>query len=690
MLSGFDCSGNLRLRGDLKAYRRVRQGRIERWLENPISNRVVRLSEHSFRQLKSGLSTLITKERRFSGNEELWNEAAAQGLLAGSQPRLRPLVPWWKNPLYVRLPGIAADPVARFLAAGSGIFFSPLAVVIWVMFLWISSVMLFVQADGVRASFGQLATFQAHHWMLAITLLGITKVLHELGHAVVCRRQGASCREMGILLLCGIPCLYCDVTDSWRIPSIRGRIAVMLAGIYVEWIVAALASWVWLLHDDPFTKSVAFHVLIVCSISTMLFNINPLMRYDGYYVVSDLLNVTHLRQRAAEAWTAVVTQTLGGRNYSGPVIQGGRWQKSLLALYHGLSYSYQYLVAGVLSTWLLVITEKAGVAILGQLFVALIIIASVVAIAKPILGVFRGTLAWMHVPLWRRFMLTGGTLGLLTMLALLPFQRRIRAEGRVEYAAATNVYASESGTLARVTKEFGETVNAGEMLFQLTEPALAADVLRAELQTKRINIQLVSMMKQSHSNPEMREQLASQQRALHASEVDQRMTRSRVERLTIHAPRDGVIMRPPTIEHRDNESQEAGQGSELPLLQHQRGRFVRPGEVLCCIGREEVKQALLECSASQRRHIAVGDTVMLQIGRLSSHIVPCRVSSISVVEKNRDNSPASDPNRFTIACELPSEVALLSRVNMDAVGVLRGDQTCLCELLWEQLTKLLN
>jgi putative peptide zinc metalloprotease protein len=569
-------------------------------------------------------------------------------------------------------------------------FFSPLAVPLWGIFLCISAVMLFVQANAVRASFMQLAAFQAQHWALAITLLGITKVLHELGHAIVCRRMGARCREMGILLLCGIPCLYCDVTDSWRIPATRGRIAVMLAGIYVEWIVAALASWVWLLHDDPFAKSCAFHVLIVCSISTMLFNINPLMRYDGYYVVSDLLNVTHLRQRASEAWTAVVTQTLGGANYSGPVIQGERWQKSLLALYHGLSYSYQYLVAGVLSTWLLVITEKVGIAILGQLLVALIIVASGMAIAKPMIGVLRGKFAWMHVPRWRRFLLTGGTLGLLVMLAVLPFQRRIRAEGRIEYAAATSIYAGETGTLTHVAKEFGETVATGEVLFQLAEPALAADVLRAELQTKRINIQLASMLKQSHTHPEMREQLSSQQRALLASEVNLRMTRSRFEQLTIHAPRDGIVMRPPNVEHQRSDSLEVSQGDEMPLLQHQQGRLVRPGDILCCIGREDLKQALLECSATQRRHIAVGDTVMLQLGHLSSHIVSCRVSSISVIEQTSDNLPTSDQHRFTIACQLPSDVALMSRVNMEAVGVLRGEQTCLGELFWEQLSKLLN
>ena len=140
-------------------------------------------------------------------------------------------------------------------------------------------------------------------WLAVI--LASAKVLHELGHAVTCIRLGGQCRELGLMLLVFTPCLYCDVSDAWTFPSKWRRIAVSAAGIIVEIVLAALAALLWCFSPPGFVHAIAFNVMVVCSASTLLFNGNPLMRYDGYYVLADLVEVPNL----AEQSRAVLART---------------------------------------------------------------------------------------------------------------------------------------------------------------------------------------------------------------------------------------------------------------------------------------------------------------------------------------------------------------------------------------------
>ena len=115
---------------------------------------------------------------------------------------------------------------------------------------------------------------------------------------MTCIRLGGQCRELGLMLLVFTPCLYCEVSDAWTFPSKWQRIAVSAAGIIVEIVLAALAALVWCFSGPGLLHSLAFAVMVVCSVSTLLFNGNPLMRYDGYYVLADLLEVPNLAEQS--------------------------------------------------------------------------------------------------------------------------------------------------------------------------------------------------------------------------------------------------------------------------------------------------------------------------------------------------------------------------------------------------------
>ena len=236
--------------------------------------------------------------------------------------------------LFVRSSG----PIAKFLFSKYCFLLVSLSA-IWLIFqlaIHGSSLM----RDLQLASSVSAAQFAA----LGGTLIGI-KVLHELGHAFAGYRFGIMCREVGIFMFLGIPCLYCDMTDSWRVKEKWSRIAIAAGGIYVEMIVAIIAGLVWLSSDSLWIRISSVQIMFACSISTVVFNANPLLRYDGYFAVADLLGIVNLMDRARDSWNTL---------WRGLVFKNTREQNLSLAsiglygFYYSLSVSYRWFLIGSL------------------------------------------------------------------------------------------------------------------------------------------------------------------------------------------------------------------------------------------------------------------------------------------------------------------------------------------------------
>lgn len=116
------------------------------------------------------------------------------------------------------------------------------------------------------------------------------KIIHEFGHGLACKTFGGEVHEMGLLFLVFSPCMYCNVSDAWTLPSKWQRIVISAAGIYVELLIASIATFIWWRTDHgTFINNMCMSLMVVCSVSTFVFNANPLMRFDGYYVLADWL-----------------------------------------------------------------------------------------------------------------------------------------------------------------------------------------------------------------------------------------------------------------------------------------------------------------------------------------------------------------------------------------------------------------
>ena len=173
--------------------------------------------------------------------------------------------------------------------------------------------------------------------------LALVKIVHELAHALTCVHVGGQCHEIGLLLLVFTPCLYCDVSDAWSIASKWRRIAVSAAGVIVEVCLAAAATLLWWFSAPGAFHTLCLHIMIVCSVSTLLLNGNPLLRYDGYYVLADWLEVPNLGQQSQ----ALLNRLLAGF-FLGIVPPADRSlpqrSRGLLVAYAVVSALYRWLI----------------------------------------------------------------------------------------------------------------------------------------------------------------------------------------------------------------------------------------------------------------------------------------------------------------------------------------------------------
>jgi len=186
--------------------------------------------------------------------------------------------------------------------------------------------------------------------------LGVVKIIHEFGHGLSCKAFGGECHQMGFLFMCFSPSMYCNVTDSWMLASKWQRMLVSFAGIYVELMIAAASTFVWWYTPHwPLVNNIALCLMTLCSVSTFMFNANPLMRFDGYYILADWMEVPNLREKANKFVGRVASAVCLGIESPTPAYMSP-WRKALFAIYAITSYIYRWVITFsilfFLATWL--------------------------------------------------------------------------------------------------------------------------------------------------------------------------------------------------------------------------------------------------------------------------------------------------------------------------------------------------
>lgn len=443
--------------------------------------------------------------------------------------------------LYIRLPGWDPEVVLQKLYPLFRWLYQPWCVATTIALVVSSWILLAVQFDTFASQLPEFQQFFGWPNLLYIWVtLGTCKIIHEFGHGLTCKHFGGECHGMGIMLLVFSPCLYCDVSDSWVLRNKWKRIMIGAAGMYIEVLISAIAIFVWWNTRPGMIHHLCLNIFFVTTITTVLWNANPLMRFDGYYMMSDLLEIPNLRPKADKllrdqfAW-----RCLGIEPKPDPFMpESGRLWFALFAISAGL---YRWFILAAITVFLYTVLKPYGLQSIG---IMLAVVSMGMVVFNVGLNVYKLVNAPRIEPLSRpKIAITVTALVVLVVSSLaVPLPLHVKAMFLIEPHDVRHVYTLAAGRLDTRPVQPGNRVSTGETLARLSQPALKLEQLRLEQEEQ---VQIVRVSVASALDDRGQEELArARRRTIHGQRDE---FQKQIEQLTILAPCDGIIVAPTRI-----------------------------------------------------------------------------------------------------------------------------------------------
>jgi putative peptide zinc metalloprotease protein len=575
----------LRLRRDLSIEAQKYEGKTFFVVKDPVSLRYYRLKENEHFLLKflDGKYTLEDAQKAYEEQyrperlklEDL--EAFAQQLIkaglaqnespkAGKQlfenRKKRKRQEWMQtltNILYIKIPVIDPDRLLKSMIRYVGWIFSLMFFALSIGVMLGAVLLVATHFDTFRSKLPNYHEFFSFKTVVYLwAALAVVKVIHEFGHGLSCKRFGGEVHEMGLLFLCLSPAMYCNVSDAWTLPSKWHRIIISFAGIYVELVIASLATFVWWnTPSQPFINNLSLSLMVVCSVSTVVFNANPLMRYDGYYVLADWLEIPNLREKANRFLSNLVLEhCLGVEVQPEPYMQLTR--RILFVVYAIASYLYKWLVTFTILWFMYNFLRPYKLEVISTMlaFAALVSMFAwpVYRLGKNIYR--RGRLPDMKR--WRVVMSSTVLLAIIGFLFLVPIPiSRVRGTGLVQaYPDATaKVFVRYPGILEKLNAMDGLKVKKGDILAEFSNRELEShiDSLRTEVDINQTKVDNLIRQRENTSDLVKRGEISLEINQV-AGERDKAATEMRgllkikQEELVLVAPRSGIISGAPRLD----------------------------------------------------------------------------------------------------------------------------------------------
>jgi putative peptide zinc metalloprotease protein len=446
-----------------------------------------------------------------------------------------------KSLLYLRLPGWDPESTLRVIYPFFKWMFSPFGICLWAAIVLTSWTMLGVEFEAFRSELPKFQQFFAWPNLLYLWLtLSVSKIIHEFGHGLSCKHFGGECHEMGVMLLVFSPCLYCDVSDSWMLRNKWARIMIGAAGMYIEILLSAFAIFVWRYTDQGLIHNLALNVFFVTTITTVIFNANPLMRFDGYYMMSDFLEIPNLRPKADKllretfAWYC-----LGIESKPDPFMpETGKAWFVCFAIAAGI---YRWFIVIAITVFLYTVLKPYGLQSIGA---TLAVVSVTTIVGSMVSNLYKMISAPRIEPMSKPKMAFSLTILCCVCYGVLsiPMPLHIEATYIIEPKDVRHIYTQEPGELTDVLVKAGDTVEAGKDVVILRNPDLEDQ--ERDLRNK-IAIQEIELETQEKTRNEGRMSLAINQIAALNDQLAE--VREQLDALTIKAEVSGTIVEAPRV-----------------------------------------------------------------------------------------------------------------------------------------------
>jgi putative peptide zinc metalloprotease protein len=449
--------------------------------------------------------------------------------------------------------------------------------------------------------------------------LAIVKIIHEFGHGLTAKHFGGEVHEMGMLFLVLTPALYCDVTDSWLLPSKWKRIWISAAGIYVECFLASIATFVWWNTDQGLLNSLMMATMFICSVNTILFNANPLLRYDGYYVMADWLEIPNLRIKSTQFFTYLFQEKVLGLEI--PVQSYmPRSRRFLFVTYAVCSYLYRWFVTfSILFFLYRVLPPKLRVVS------AMLALGSLIPlVAVPSYQIFKfvrqpGRMRKVKKARTAAFFAVVGAL--ITGILLIPTPLRVQGTLVLTPEKPAIIYAEVPGRLVELKVHDGELVKEGTLLATLSNPEKLRE--REQLREQH-DINMVKADTFDRSDKFADHGLAEEYRQ-HAEKLEPALQRvqEQIDKLNLFAARDGRAIGVP---HRGTT-----------------GQYLKPGKPFCEIGDPARLEAHLILDQTDIDLVHIDRRAWVKIYGDSERTIRSKVRTVA--RRNREEIPPELSNQ---------------------------------------------
>ena len=405
----------------------------------------------------------------------------------------------WLSPLAIKFALHNPDRWLDSVTDKLGFLFSKYTLWLYLALLLVATTLLLIHFDDVTEQFKLLAQ-QPRQWWFFGAMYPLLKLVHEFAHAVCIKRWGGSVHETGITFLVLMPVPYVNASDSWLFEKKYQRIIVTAAGIMAETSLACIGLILWLTVEPGLVSNLSFALFMLGSLSTVLFNANPLLRFDGYYLLQDYLEIPNLGSRANSYYRYLGRRfLLRVKPITAPKLAIG--ERKWLLIYGALAYLYRVFITLVIALYLAGKFLFAGVLLasfaLFQMFV------------KPIFSLVRyiqtsEDFYERRVPVGLAALCVA--LVVFGLLSALPLPSSTRTEGVVWVPEQAQVFAQESGFVSELLVEPGQTVEKGSPLLQLHEFNIEADI---DILSSRIAASKIEYRRTQSSDITKSQQIAS-------------------------------------------------------------------------------------------------------------------------------------------------------------------------------------
>ncbi len=388
---------------------------------------------------------------------------------------------------------------------------------------------------GFLSQFPHFFTLQG--LLLMAVALSVAKVLHELGHAYTCKHFGCRVPSMGVALLVMWPVLYTDASDAWRLRSRRQRFCISAAGMAAELTLAVYATLLWSFLPDGPLRSAIFLLATTTWIVTLFINLNPFMRFDGYYLLSDMLGIPNLQDRAFAIGRWRLREALFGYGDKPPEQFSASTQRLLLVYTYGTWIYRFFLFIGIALLVYFLFFKLLGI--------FLMVVELVWFIGKPV---------WTEARVWYerrqdirwRHQGRRSLIGIAAVSALLvfPWQQDIAAPALWQAQQHSRLYSPMPAQVSQILVQPGQPVNAGDPILQLSSPDLDYEIRQGQ-----ISLELLRWQTEFQSiNAQLLERAPVVWQELQAETASQQLRNREHERLLIRSPVNGVLRdMPPTL-----------------------------------------------------------------------------------------------------------------------------------------------